>query len=130
MKDAKTLFCVGKLETSIGIAFGPSEISKELKWAEGMIGVIPVFETFDYAKKYLEKEKYKDYSVYMLETQPPTNLRKEKAHDKPKKDRNKQEVLVRRNATKNPGNGPTNMGRNSRRPAEQRGQRHAKKSRN
>lgn len=48
------MYLVMNLRTELTIEVGPTEITEELCWAEGMIGAVPVFNTREEAEEYSE----------------------------------------------------------------------------
>lgn len=51
-EEIKEFYVIGVLHRSHPVAIGGQEIAIPLAWADGMVGVFPIFGDFESAKKY------------------------------------------------------------------------------
>jgi len=67
--DMKTFYLVGALSKSHNVMINDFKTEIDLTFADGMVGVLPVFESLESAEKYADGEA-QIFAIQILEQQP------------------------------------------------------------
>jgi hypothetical protein len=87
----KEYYVVGQVEKEHRVATAMGTATIDMSWADGMIGVLPVFDILEAAGVYRDTY-YPDFTIFSVQAEEQ-NVKQEKAKQVVKKDGSKKKVV-------------------------------------